>query len=65
MDRIYAYGWPGEVGAYVEVKSAVLKGAELAMRGPRVEIPLTEEAINSAYIFTKFCTDFVRLQVSP
>ncbi|XP_035714667.1 uncharacterized protein LOC118438460 isoform X2 [Folsomia candida] len=63
ISRIHAWGWPGETGAYIEVKDAVLKGAEIAVRGPGVEIPLVEVATNSDYIFTKFSKEFLRLQV--
>lgn len=64
ISRIHAWGWPGETGAYIEVKDATLKGAELAVRGPGVEIPLAEVATNSDFIFTKFSKEFLRLQVS-
>jgi hypothetical protein len=63
ITRIHAWGWPGETGAYIEVKDAVLKGAEIAIQGPGVEIPLAEVATNSDYIFKKFSKDFLRLQV--
>lgn len=61
--RIHAWGWPGETGAYVEVKDAVLRGAELGVQGPGVEIPLAEVATNSEFIFMKFPLDFLQLQV--
>jgi hypothetical protein len=63
INHIHAWGWPGQTGAWVEVQDAVLRGAEIAVRGPGIEIPLSEVATNSDYIFTRFSRDFLILQV--
>jgi len=62
--NLHAWGWPGLTGAHVEVSNAVLRGADISIQGPGVEIPLAEQAVNSQYIFTHFSKDFLVTQVN-
>ena len=64
ISRVHAWGWPGLVGAYVEVRDAIYKDGDQSIQGPSpCEIPLAEIALNPTWLFKSFSEDFLLNQV--
>jgi len=65
ITRMHAWGWPGEVGAWVEVQDAVLRVTDNPVKGPTTEIPLADcFAIKEKdYILNRFSEDYLETQV--
>lgn len=65
ISRIYAYGWPGSVGAYIEVRDGIYKDGDGSIQGPSPsEIPLGEVALNPDWLFNTFSRQFAETQVT-
>ncbi len=66
ISRLHAWGWPGMVGAHVEVRDAIYKDGEGSIQGPPpCEIPLSEIALNPEWLYKSFSEDFLLNQVRP
>jgi len=65
IGRLHAYGWPGSVGAFIEVRDGIYKDGDGSIQGPSpCEIPLAEIALNPDWLFNSFAQEFLETQVS-